>query len=631
MNLRAKECRAPIIDDKTTLRSFHQISAVGQPELCYVTQMPPTRDSKVPKKATLSFSAALARHRRQRGVSMAPLGGSTVDPDQAPLLPIVAEVTGETTKLLESVKLAREERLDVLAEGFLSGRLYAKAARDLMQREEVRFVQSKTAYEAHVLAAAAEAGIRVGPTSESARVVKEKGKGVIIGVVDTGFDLSHPAFKTSGGDSRVIGLLDQVDGGEYTKDELLKKWSNGQGPGGDASGHGTHVASIAGGSAHQGYEGVAPEVRFLLVKTNFLDTDAAVAWVFRKAGTTPCVVNLSLGGHDGAHDGTGTDERLHSKLVGDGRIVVVAAGNDQLRKVHFGHHFYGGEVQEVKFDIFRPATALPHIFINTWSGQEDEFRMTLKSPDGTPFDIPVGGERGPFAHNLADIYFGSSIDPITNQTGARVEISFREQPENAALVGWRISIQCMKSVFGRLDGWIGLSAQGVFHTHPIVESSRTLSIPATGKCCIAVGSYTSSCEWESEVPPLRRQDIQAVRERFSRFTSLGPTRDGRWKPELSAAGEHICSALAAESNYAQYTDRAQPKRRLFSQAGTSMAAPVVTGVIALMLQKKNNLAWQTARDILIKTARRDAHTTEAEWSPAYGHGKLDARAALAKL
>ena len=61
---------------------------------------------------------------------------------------------------------------------------------------------------------------------------------------------------------------------------------------------------------------MAPAARFLLVKTDFINTDAAVSWTFRKAGPRPCVVNMSLGHHFGAHDGTDQEERLHRTLIG---------------------------------------------------------------------------------------------------------------------------------------------------------------------------------------------------------------------------------------------------------------------------------------------------------------------------
>jgi subtilisin family serine protease len=62
-----------------------------------------------------------------------------------------------------------------------------------------------------------------------------------------------------------------------------------------------------------------------------------------------------------------------------------------------------------------------------------------------------------------------------------------------------------------------------------------------------------------------------------------------------------------------------------------MATPIVTGVVALMLQKKKTLKPDQIRDILKSSARHDAHTGPAAWNPAYGHGKIDVAGALAAV
>ena len=588
-----------------------------------------TQKSEPPRKATLSLAADLARFHRARSRLKVPLApGGAIDPRE-PLVSMVAETSsGETSRIIDSLDLAGDERLVTLAEGFLSGRVRASTAQRLLALPEIRFAQSKSVFEAQIGAAAFEAGLFDRKMPACPRSVLEDGAGVLIGIVDSGFDLSHPAFRTSSGTLRVDALWDQTTDSEFDTQDLEQKWRAGERPGFDSRGHGTHVASIAGGTRHHDHEGIAPGARFLLVKTNWVDTPEAVAWIFSKARSTPCVVNLSLGCHNGAHDGTGEDERLHTKLVGAGRIVVVAAGNDRLRKVHFGHDFHEGEREEAKFDIFRPAAGNPLITLNAWSSPNDIFRMQLRAPDGTPFDIPDSGQLGPFAHNLAEVYFASHVDPPSGQKETRVEIGFRGQPESPSFIGWRLFVECEKAAFGRFDAWISLSGQGAFSSHPMVEPSRTVCIPATGRSCIAVGSYTSRSEWECDVNPIKRLDKQAVLYRFSRFSSLGPTRDGRWKPDISAPGEHVCSALAKDSDYEQFSDRTQHTRRLVTLQGTSMAAPVVSGVVALLLQRKPNLAFEQVREILIKSARHDQYTGEGLWSPAYGHGKVHIQEAL---
>ncbi|MGF1675373.1 MAG: S8 family serine peptidase, partial [Rivularia sp. (in: cyanobacteria)] len=122
------------------------------------------------------------------------------------------------------------------------------------------------------------------------------GKGVVIGIIDSGIDSEHPAF-----DGRILRIWDQTlsgkgvaegkYGAELTGEQLAMSL--------DTDGHGTHVAGIAGGSDAK-FCGVAPQAEFVIVKTDLQDAHIAdaVRYVFRVASDMglPAVVNLSLGG-----------------------------------------------------------------------------------------------------------------------------------------------------------------------------------------------------------------------------------------------------------------------------------------------------------------------------------------------
>jgi subtilisin family serine protease len=99
----------------------------------------------------------------------------------------------------------------------------------------------------------------------------------------------------------------------------------------DTDGHGTHVAGIAAGAGAK-YGGVAPKATLVIVKTDFQDAQIAegIRYVFRVAGELglPAVVNLSLGGHFDAHDGSDSLSQLINQESGPGRIVCCAAGNE---------------------------------------------------------------------------------------------------------------------------------------------------------------------------------------------------------------------------------------------------------------------------------------------------------------
>jgi len=116
--------------------------------------------------------------------------------------------------------------------------------------------------------------------------------------------------------------------------------------------------------------------------------------------------------------------------------------------------------------------------------------------------------------------------------------------------------------------------------------------------------------------------------RISSFSSLGPTRDGREKPDIAAPGQFLTAALASGSPEAANDERADNANRVLKIEGTSMAAPMVTGIVALMLQKRPDLTPAQVKQILFSSARRDLHTGPLQWTPQYGHGKIDAAQAL---
>ena len=120
--------------------------------------------------------------------------------------------------------------------------------------------------------------------------------------------------------------------------------------------------------------------------------------------------------------------------------------------------------------------------------------------------------------------------------------------------------------------------------------------------------------------------------RGSPFSSRGPTRDGRHKPDLAAPGQYVTAALADLSALAGWPERARAStERLVTIEGTSMAAPVVAGALALMLQRDPALTPEQARTILAASARHDGHTGRGPGRPSYGHGKLDVAALLAPI
>ena len=244
---------------------------------------------------------------------MAFVGADETRVSKADLVLVLIE-SSDADKLVGGIRAAAGGVGREALGGDRSARLGLDSVQKVIQLPHVDRVQSKKRSQPHLTGVRLDIGQTATPGGP--RQVHEIGEDVLIAVIDSGFDLTHPMFLDSAGKPRVEGLLVQSRDGtqqEFTAEEVAASLAAGTNPALDTSGHGTHVAGIAGGTSHKGFEGIAPAARFLLVKTNFLDTDRAVRRAFDKAKNRPCVINMSLGHHFGAHDGSDVEERLHER------------------------------------------------------------------------------------------------------------------------------------------------------------------------------------------------------------------------------------------------------------------------------------------------------------------------------
>ncbi|MEM7227109.1 MAG: S8 family serine peptidase [Pseudomonadota bacterium] len=588
------------------------------------------REFELSDKCSVSLMSLIGRQESRIRPSAAatmsgfrPQSAERVSDDDRVAVIIDTESAETTGNMLADVGAAPER----LGDNFISADVGVYAARDLVGDTLVRRIQTKKQHVPTLDNALPEIARRDpgnnNPTGHD-------GDGVLIGIVDSGFDLSHPMFRDEAGNLRVEGLLDQDNGNRsFTQSELQNQWSSGTGPGHDTNGHGTHVATIAGGSAFGSLEGVAPKTRFLLVKTDFFNVDKGVRWIFDQAGTNPCVVNLSLGNHFGAHDGSDLSEELYQSITGPGKLLVASAGNERNDSIHIGSRFSRNESQRAEFDIFRQPVGNPFAVITLWYDASDEFACDLVTPTGQTLPIPHLGQAQVFQGTNIDIELSKKSYFPTGLTQLQITIDFssRNVP-NRWLNNWTLQLSCTTATIGRIDGWFNNSGFARFHPGPLVEISRTIGLPATSRGAIAVASHVTKDEWDSDDG--HQQDHRIVIGRTSPFSSLGPTRDGRQKPEVSAPGQYVTSALATDSSLADEGDRAEKTNRVVSIEGTSMSAPVVTGVVALMLQKKPGLTPDQVRQIISDTAVKDRHTGVTQWTLSYGYGKIDASAAVVR-
>ncbi len=492
-----------------------------------------------------------------------------------------------------------------------------------------------------------------------------QGEGVIVGVVDSGIDFTHPDFSDQNG-TRIQYLLEYTAGGgqnEWTKNDIdSSPGSITQKDGNGGGGHGTHVAGIAagGGQLSSAMTGVAPAADIIFVKAlrdqdsfgGYVDTDviAGCQYIFDKADQMgkAAVINLSIGGHFGPHDGTSLYEQSLSGLVGPGKIIVSSAGNEGDDLIHAGGTSTANVLNET-------------IFIADPSNQRAAISMWYDSGVISGVAIFIYDKQLNFLGQAASIGVGNFLDPtpavVNNDTLGFITIDAQttQDPNNGdgnvifvvennniptidiSEVVWAVGSQGDSD--GRLDLWV--VTRGSFYDQVVGFPGETempgnndysVGIPATAVKVITVGGYVTKNSWfDVNGNSLQLSPPPTIGDRYA-SSSKGPTRDGRMSPDIAAPGQFIFSALSSHltEGFGYNPQAALQGGGYLGKNGTSQASPHVAGAIALMLQVKNDLTYADVVGYLSETARTNQFTGTTP-NNHVGAGYLDAHALVKKV
>ena len=453
------------------------------------------------------------------------------------------------------------------------------------------------------------------------------GKGVIIGVVDTGIDPNHPAFA-----GRILSIWDQqmhgpgVLEGHYGKELAGADLTLSR----DDDGHGTHVSGIAAGRDPE-FGGLAPDAELVVVRSDLSDahiTDGIryIARVARQHGR-PCVINLSVGGHWDAHDGTDSLSTAVDGISGAGCIVCTAAGNEGNDAIHARTTVSAGRTTTIHASVHAPrgASEPEVVYFNGWYSGDDELEVGVASPGGhqTPFQ-PLFRTGNPARnYTLPD----GTITVVTGRRDAGnhdhqflVYVNPRAGRRTVKGGTWRLRLRGVNVVNGRVDVWlIDDSEEGAARfTGPAVEDDTKVGSPGAATNALTVACYTTKNSWTDVDGDgwIVAHDVRDITD----ISSEGPRRDGVEKPDLAAPGAMIASALSADST-AERADMLDDTHVVMS--GSSMASPFVTGLVALMLEKDATLTPDGAREALRK-ASRVPHRRAGSFDRKWGYGLINA-------
>lgn len=485
-----------------------------------------------------------------------------------------------------------------------------------------------------------------------------KGTGVIVGVVDASIDFTHPCFRNADGSSRILFLWDQSPlvsaqgtppapfgyGIEYDKaaiDAALSQIFPFQTiEHKDTDSHGTHVTSIAAGNGSVAdrcrlagtFVGVAPEADLIFVAfDNSQQAEVgesarlteALQYIFDKAASLnkPAVINMSIGNFIGPHDGTSLVEKfIDNLLTTPGRATVNAGGNAANDKLHaYGAiTSFNGYSAEVQFQVeFRHKLTLT---IDLWYKGEDRFDVSVTPPGNQTSPVVTAGDPILAFHSLENgniLTIKSQLNDQANHDN-RIYIDISRGDRLYVEAGtWTLNLQATAVNTGEFHCWLDEPGNKIraHFLSPYVSEGYSLGVPATSKKTITVGAYS---------------DRLFTVGKLAKFSSRGPTRDERIKPEIVAPGSLIVSARSSrmtlkEGDIPCYLFCCN-KYAAFS--GTSMAAPHVTGVIALMLQKNPTLSIDQIRTYLFGHTQTNAEMGTLPNS-SWGYGIVEAEAVLA--
>jgi subtilisin family serine protease len=491
-----------------------------------------------------------------------------------------------------------------------------------------------------------------------------KGKGSIVGIIDTGIDFTHPDFRDTLGNTRVLWIWDHLLANAANTPQPYnygQEFSQSDIDGGlaaahiDGTAHGTHVSGIAtsNGNSHKEYTGAAPEADIIAVSVNFnTDYDSflssiadAVEYIYNKADSLgkPCVINISAGTYYGSHDGKDLQAQAIDNMITarPARSLVASAGNAGNYYMHLQHNPIVGDTT---FTWFNNSSA---IYIEFWADTADLNGVTFAI--GVDKVSPTFSDRGSNAWSGISPYLNIlSTDTLYSYSGNRIAL----YQTYGQLIGGNYSMifyivpdsttynfRLMSTGNGKFDCWSfdminsGLPAPSgypaiVNYTLPDLNQTICSSFQCSDKV-ITVGQYVNRNSYVDVNGVL--QTFPTTEGALAASSSHGPTRTGLIKPDITSTGEVTLSALRLSSVawfLANQAFKLAPDSIHIRDGGTSSAAPVIAGIGALYFEKYPNDNWNDFKTKVTHCAVVDGFTGTNLPSNAWGYGKVDAFAVM---
>ncbi len=481
--------------------------------------------------------------------------------------------------------------------------------------------------------------------------LNNQGKGVLIGLVDTGIDYRSPLFQNPDGTTRIAGIWDQSVpieedvlpagvpdyypmggssyGTEYTREQINEALASDDPlslvPTQDTIGHGTFLAGLAAGSSipQEDFTGAAPEAELAVVKLKpakkylrdfylipsdapaFQENDIMMGIKYLRMMADrlkkPLVILLAMGSNSGSHIGTSPLSQVTQNYSGFGIITVIAGGNE----TGAAHHFYasipaGTEYEDVEIRVGKEEAERGFV-LELWAADADTYTVGFISPSGERISrIPI------IANNETSIPFLLDATTITvnyqlieAESGSQL-IFMRFQTPAAGI--WTVRVYNTQRFKGTFHMW--LPVQGMISEETVFlrpDPYCTITVPGNSRLPITVGAYDTSTGG------------------IYIHSSRGFTPNQIVKPELAAPGVNILGPSVGR--------KPGSDTPMTTRTGTSAAAAITAGAAANLLGwgivegNYPTMSEASVKSYLIRGAQRNPALTYP--NREFGYGTLD--------